>query len=57
MQVDTFLKELKNGDESDDLAPLPEAEVLVGRWKAEYNMVRPHSPLNYRSSKFSIVFQ
>ena len=25
-----------------------EAKVLVGRWKEEYNTVRPHSSLNYR---------
>lgn len=28
---------------------LLEAKVLVERWKAEYNTVRPHSSLNYRS--------
>ena len=27
---------------------LREAEVPVGRWKKEYNTVRPHSSLNYR---------
>jgi len=25
-----------------------EAKVLVGRWKTEYNTVRPHSSLNYQ---------
>ena len=27
---------------------LLEAKVLVGRWKTEYNTIRPHSSLNYR---------
>ena len=25
-----------------------EAKVPVGKWKTEYNTVRPHSSLNYR---------
>jgi transposase InsO family protein len=28
-------------------ATLLEAKVLVGRWKKEYNKIRPHSPLIY----------
>ena len=27
---------------------LLEAKVLVGRWKTEYNTIRPHSSLNYQ---------
>ena len=30
------------------LDTLREAQVLVERWRREYNTVRPHSALNYR---------
>ena len=37
--------ELLNGEMFDTLL---EAQVLVERWRIHYNMVRPHSALNYR---------
>jgi len=37
--------ELLNGEIFDTLL---EAQVLVERWRIHYNMVRPHSALNYR---------
>jgi putative transposase len=27
---------------------LQEAKVLLGQWREEYNLIRPHSSLNYR---------
>ena len=37
--------ELLNGEIFDTMA---EAKVLIGRWRWEYNHVRPHSSLGYR---------
>jgi transposase InsO family protein len=37
--------ELLNGEE---FYTVPEARVLVARWRREYNQVRPHSSLGYR---------
>jgi putative transposase len=34
---------------------LLEAKVLVGRWKTEYNTIRPHSSLNYRSPAPGVI--
>ena len=28
---------------------LAEAKVLIGEWRKEYNQIRPHSSLNYRT--------
>ena len=38
--------ELLNGEIFDTLL---EAKVLIERWRMDYNRVRPHSSLNYRS--------
>ena len=38
--------ELLNGEIFDTLL---EAKVLIERWRRQYNQVRPHSSLNYRS--------
>ena len=37
--------ELLNGE---ILYTLEEAQVLIGRWRQEYNQIRPHSSLGYR---------
>ena len=43
-----------NGKLRDDLLnreiiyTLQEAKILIGRWRKEYNQVRPHSALGYR---------
>jgi transposase InsO family protein len=41
----TLRDELLNGE---DFFTLLEAEVLIERWRQEYNQVRPHSSLEYR---------
>lgn len=40
-----FRNELLNGE---IFYTLKEAQVLIERWRVEYNTVRPHSSLNYR---------
>ena len=43
-----------NGKLRDDLLDreifytLPEAQILIERWRRQYNTVRPHSALGYR---------
>jgi transposase InsO family protein len=40
-----FRDELLNGE---SFYTLKEAQVLIERWRLEYNTFRPHSALNYR---------
>ncbi len=40
-----FRDELLNGE---IFYPLKEAQVLIEKWRLEYNTLRPHSSLNYR---------
>ena len=34
---------------------LTKAKILIERWRREYNTVRPHSPLDYRSLAPEII--